>query len=127
MPKLSNIFSSQLLRAADLADGPRDVTISGWREEYLYGKNEYVLELYDETRGLRLTASLTRDIGAALDEDDLDALPGRAIRIYPDQMKIPDKETGEKKLVDHIRAMKSDRDRPPPKPLNSPPDDDIPF
>ena len=98
MPKLSNIFSSQLLRAADLADGPRDVTISGWREEYLYGKNEYVLEIYDETRGLRLTASLTRDIRAALDKDDLDALPGRTIRIYADQMRSPTRRRAKRSL-----------------------------
>ena len=47
MPKVSSIFSSQFLRATDL-DGPRDVTISGWREEYIYGKQEYVLELEGE-------------------------------------------------------------------------------
>ena len=101
MPKLSNIFSSQLLRAADLADGPRDVTISGWHEEYLYGKNEYVLELQDETRGLRLTASLTRDISGGARRRRPGRLAGRAVTIYPAPNENPRQGHGRRKLVDH--------------------------
>jgi hypothetical protein len=127
MPKVSSIFSSSLLRAKDM-NGPRDVTVIGWREEYLYGKNEYVLELEGEQHGLKLTAALARDIAAVLGEDDLDDWIGRVVTIYSAPMKIKDKDSGEEKSVDTIRAMKSELDKPPPKKaLNSPPDDDIPF
>ena len=82
------------MRAADL-DGPRDVTIAGWHDEYMFGKDEYVLELEGDISGLRLTATLARDIKAALDgEDDIDASIGRTVTIYPSQMKIRDKDSG---------------------------------
>jgi hypothetical protein len=131
MPKVSSIFSSSFLRAPDL-DGPRDITIAGWRTEYLFGKDDYVLELESEASGLRLTATLARDIKAALDgEDDIDAWIGRVVTIYPSQMKIRDKDTGTEKLVDIIRAMASERDKAPDKPrakaLKKQLDDDIPF
>jgi hypothetical protein len=125
MPKISSIFGGSLLRASDLSD-PRDVPVVGWHEEYLYGKNEYVLELEGEPRGLRLTATLARDIVAALDEDDIDNWIDRVIRIYSAPYKHKNKETGEEKLGDTIRAMKSERDRPTgPKAPNSLPD--IPY
>jgi hypothetical protein len=128
MPKVSNIFSNSVLRAADL-DGPRDIKIVGWHEEYLFGKNEYVLELEDESSGLRLTATLGRDIKAALGgEDDLDDWIGRVVTIYPAQLKIKDKDSGEEKIVDTIRAKASKLDKPlPKKALSGPSDDDIPF
>jgi hypothetical protein len=128
MPKVSDIFTSSFLRAADL-EGPRDVTIIGWREEYLFGKNEYVLELADEPCALRLTQTLGRNIKAALGEDDLDNWIDRVIKIYSAQIKI--RENGAEKLVDTIRAMASERDKPPTEPpasaLKKPLDDDIPF
>jgi hypothetical protein len=132
MPKISAIFSSSFLRAADLT-GPRDVKIIGWHTEYSYGKEEYVLELEGEPLLLRLTPTLARDIKAALGgEDDIDAWIDHVVTIYPSQMKIKDKDKkGEEKLVDIIRAMASKLDKPSPaKPIakpNNPPDDDIPF
>jgi hypothetical protein len=129
MPKVSNIFSSSFLRAADL-DGPRDVTIAGWREEYLFGKNEYVLDLEGEDKFLRLNnPALARDIAAALGEENIDDWLGRVVTIYRTELKIRDKETGEEKLVNTIRAKKSDLDKPPPKKALKKPsdDDDIPF
>jgi hypothetical protein len=125
MPKVSNIFGGSHVRAADLADGPRDVAIAGWHEEYLYGKQEYVLDLVDEPRGLRLSATLARDIRAALDEDDIDDWIDRVITIYP--AKMPIRENGTEKIVDTIRAMKSERDKLPVKAVGGPPDDDIPY
>jgi hypothetical protein len=125
MPRVSSIFSGgSHLRASDLS-GPRDVRNVGWHEEYLYGKNEYVLELEGESRGLRLTATLARDIRAALDEDDTDDWIDRVITIYP--AKMPIRENGTEKIVDTIRAMKSELDKPPVKTIGSPPDDDIPY
>ena len=126
MPKVSSIFSSSLFRAADL-DGPRDITIGGWHTEFLYGKEEYVLDLVDETRSLRLTGTLARDIREALGEDDLDDWIARIVTIYSAPLKIKDKDSGEDKTVDTIRAMASKLDKPPPKALKKLPDDDIPF
>jgi len=126
MPKVSSIFSSSFLRAADL-DGPRDVKIIGWRTEYNFGKEDYVLDLEDEPLALRLSGTLGRDIRTALNEDDLDNWPGRVVTIYPSQMKI--RENDVEKLVDLIRAMASKLDKPIPKKAipSGPPDDDIPF
>jgi hypothetical protein len=111
VPKISSIFSNSVLRAADVT-APRDVTILGWHIEFLFGKEEYVLELKNEPAGLRLTGTLARDIKASLGgEDEMDAWIGRIVTIYPSQMKIRDKDSGEEKLVDIIRAMASEADK----------------
>jgi hypothetical protein len=125
MPRLSAIFPSSLLRAKDW-NGPRDVTIVGWREERLYGKDEHVLELEGEQSGLKLTSALSADIRAVLDVDDLDDLIGRSVKLYTMPKPIKDKDTGEEKVVDIFRAQKSELDKPPPKKaLKGPPDDDV--
>ena len=125
MPRLSAIFPSSLLRAKDL-NGPRDVTIVGWREEYLYGKNEHVLELEGEQSGLKLTSALAADISGGVGRRRHGRLTGRSVKIYTVPKPIKDKDTGEEKVVDIFRAQKSELDKPPPKKaLKGPPDDDI--
>ena len=111
MPKVSTIFPASNLRAADL-DGAQTAHIVGWREEYAYGASHYVLDLdlRGERSALRLGVTLARDIKTVLDEDDIDLWPGRAISIYPSQMKIKDKDTGEDKNVDVIRAAAAPED-----------------
>ena len=72
---------------------------------------------------------MARNIKAVLDEDDLDDWPDRVVKIYSAQIKIR-QDMVEEKLVDTIRAMKSELDKPPAsraKALKNPPDDDIPF
>ena len=63
----------------------------------------------------------------ALGEDEMENWPGRVVRIYPSEFKKKDKDTDEVKIWGTISAMKSELDKPPPKALNSPPDDDIPY
>jgi hypothetical protein len=124
MPKASSLFPSQFFRAADL-DGERDVKIAELGEEYLFGQTEYVLYLEGEDKFLRLNnPKLVRDIVAVLDEDEMENWPGRYIKIYPSEFKKRDKDTGEEKIFSTIYAMKSNLDKPPPKPLNSPPENE---
>lgn len=110
MPRVSDVFPAQFIRGADLA-APRDITIAGWRTEYQYGKEEYVLDLVGESSALRCGPTLGREIAAALGEDEMDRWPGRSVRIYGAGMKIKDKVTGEEKDVIAIHAMASERDK----------------
>jgi hypothetical protein len=130
MPKASSLFPIQFLRATDDLDGERDVKITELGEEYLFGQTEYVLYLEGEDKFLRLNnPKLVKDIAAALGEDEMENWPGRFIKIYPSEFKKRDKDTGEEKIFNTIRAMKSDLDKPPPKELGGKNDldDDIPF
>jgi hypothetical protein len=129
MPKVREIFPQKFLRGADLT-GARDVTVAGWRTEYLYGKDEHVLDLADGST-LRCGTNLANQIAAALDEDDLDFWPGRTFQIYPFPMKIKDRAGLEKDVV-AIHAKASAKDVKPGngKALsirNSDIDDDIPY
>ena len=130
MPKVSDVFPAQFLRGADLT-APRDITIAGWRTEYLFGKEEYVLDLVGESSALRCGTTLGHEIARALNEDEMDLWPGRTVTVYGAGMKIKDKATGEEKDVIAIHAMKSKLDRPGGngKALSrsSDMDDDIPF
>jgi hypothetical protein len=105
MPKVSSVFKSAFLRAGDM-DGASVAHIISWREEIVYGNSAYVLDV--EVAGaravLRLGQMLAHDIAAALGEDDFDNWPGRAVSIYPSTLKIKDKDSGEDKIVDMIRA-----------------------
>ena len=126
MPKVSTIFSSQFLRAADLAGAAKSVRITGWREERAFGEDVYVLELAGEDCGLRLTSTLAHDIRKVLGTDEIEEWVGRWITIFPSKLKIFDKDTGVEKIVDTIRGGASDQDEGP-KPRRPLPDDDIPF
>jgi len=105
MPKVSSVFKSARLRATDL-DSATVAHIIGWREETLYGTSDYVLDI--EVAGsphvLRLGAMLARDIAAVLGDDEFNNWPGHAVSLYPFKQPIRDKDTGEEKLVDMIRA-----------------------
>jgi hypothetical protein len=130
MPKVSDIFPAQFLRGAELT-APRDITIAGWRTEYQYGKEEYILDLVGESSALRCGPTLAREIAATLGDDEMDHWPGRTIAVYGLGMKIKDRDTGTEKDVIAIHAMASKLDKPPGngKALSRPSDmdDDIPF
>jgi hypothetical protein len=94
MPRVSDVFPAQFIRGADLA-APRDITLGAWRTEYLFGKEEYVLDLVGESSALRCGTTLAYEIAAALGAG----------------MKIKDKTTGEERDVIAIHAMASERDK----------------
>ena len=81
--------------------------ILGWRTAVVYGAEAYVLDV--EIAGalctLKLSSTLSRDIAAVLGDDELDHWPGHAVKLYSFEQKIRDKDSGEDKLVDMIRAM----------------------
>ena len=110
MPRVSDVFPAQFIRGADLA-ASRDITLGAWRTEYLFGKEEYVLDLVGESSALRCGITLAHEIAAALGEDEMDRWPGRVVRIYGAGMKIKDKSTGEERDVIAIHAMASERDK----------------
>ena len=130
MPKVSTLFPSPILRAPDLG-GAQPAHILGYREEFANGASFYVLDV--DVRGersvLRLGVTLARDIKAVLNEDDLDKWPGHAISIFPSQMKIKDRDSGEDKVVDVIRASAAPAGVTPSKMALTRPtlNDDIPF
>ena len=133
MPKVSTAFASSFLRGSDLTD-PRDILILGWRNEYSYGKEDYVLDVVLDVNGefaaLRLTGTLARDIKAALGGvDEMDDWVHRIVTIYPAKQPIKDRTTGEEKIVDIIRAMaaEADKARKVPSLRSGGDDDDISF
>jgi hypothetical protein len=128
MPRVSAIFSSQVFRARDLGEA-RSVHITGWHEERMWGEDCYVLDLAGEDRVLRLTSTLARDIAQVLGSDELEDWIDRWVTIYPSPQKIRDRDSGEEKTVDTIRACASDKDKGLSRQRlrQAPPDDDIPF
>jgi hypothetical protein len=105
MPKLSKIFPNQFRRATDLDESGIVVTIVNWHKDVYMREECYALDLDDGGAPLRVTGPLGSDIRAALaGEDELDQRIGHAIMIYPVQKTIKDRDTGEDKVVDMIRA-----------------------
>lgn len=90
----------------------------------------WMFDMSGERCVLRLGVTLARDIKAVLGEDDLDKWVGYPISIYPSQMKIRDKDSGEDKIVDMIRASAAPEGTPTrvavPS-IRSTLNDDIPF
>jgi len=129
MPKIGNIFRSNYLRASDLNGGSRIVTLGDWREETYFGDNIYVLAMAGEDVGLRLTSALAYDIGKILGDDDIDNWAGVVVELYAGEPKsIKDRNSGEEKTIQQIRAREvpGQTVKPPPKPP-APIDDDILF
>ena len=133
MPKVSDVFPVHS-SAARISHGPRDITLGAWRTEYSFGKTDYVFDLVDKSVALRCGPQLMREIAAALNEDDFDLWPGRAVTVYGKGETITDKDTGERRDVIAIHAMASKLDKPPAMARQreavggaSDMDDDIPF
>jgi hypothetical protein len=95
----------------------------------MWGEDCYVLDLAGEDRVLRLTSTLARDIAQVLGSDELEDWIDRWVTIYPSPQKIRDRDSGEEKTVDTIRACASDKDKGLSRQRlrQAPPDDDIPF
>jgi hypothetical protein len=136
MPKVSEIFGGAHFKAEHLNGRPRVVLIDGYDTEMIYGKEEYVLYLADEKRGLRLSNNtIAHDIAQVLG-DDIEKWPGHRIELYPEQRTITDRDTQTEKSITMIRARApATTSTPPPKPAPKQPmtarrsdlDDDIPY
>jgi hypothetical protein len=103
MPKVSEIFGGAYLKAEHLNGQPRVVTIDGYDIETIYGKEEYVVYLTDEKRGLRLSQTLAHDIAEVLG-DDMDKFSGGRVELYPEQRTITDRDTQIEKAITMIRG-----------------------
>jgi hypothetical protein len=87
------------------------------------------LAMAGEDVGLRLTSALAYDIGKILGDDDIDNWAGVVVELYAGEPKsIKDRNSGEEKTIQQIRAREvpGQTVKPPPKPP-APIDDDILF
>jgi hypothetical protein len=107
MPKVSDIFGSQYLRAADLTT-PLVVVIEGWNSEVLFKEEVYVLTFRDQAFKLKLTQSNAHDL-ARLFGDDIDGWVDHAVELYSVSIEIQDQKSGLPKMIDIIRARASTR------------------
>jgi hypothetical protein len=103
MPKVSEVFGGAYLKAEHLNGKPRVVTIDGYDTETIYGKEEYVVYLAGEKRGLRLSQTLAHDIAEVLG-DEMDKWSAGRIELYPEQRTITDRDTQTEKSITMIRA-----------------------
>ena len=136
MPKVSDVFKPAFLRAGELNGASALAYLNGgYREEIVYGNSAYVLdvEVAGIQRALRFGTMLANDIAAALGDDEMNNWAGRAVTLYPFKQKIRDKDSGEDKIVDMIRAAAAPEGTPtrtmalsPRSTLNDDPDS-IPF
>jgi len=131
MPKVSDLFKSPMLRAPNLG-GVQPITILTNRAVSSNGANYHVLDvdMKGERNVIRLSATLAHDIEAVLGENELDKWCGQVISIYPAQMKLKDRDTGEEKIVDLIRAAAAPAGTKPSTmalSISKNPDDEIPF
>jgi hypothetical protein len=93
MPKVSEVFGGAYLKAEQYLNGkPRVITIDGYNIETIFGKEEYVLYLVGEKKGMRLTMTCANDIAEILG-DDMEKWSGQSIELYPEQKTRIDKET----------------------------------
>ena len=133
MPRVSEVFSSGLLKAEHLNGQPFDVTINGWAKEMIYGAEAYVLYLAEDSRKLKLSNMLAHDIAKALGGiDEIERWMGGKVQLYPHDQKIVDRDTQLEKTVNMIRARAGVSPTatlvPGPTPPRKPdPDDEIPF
>ena len=108
MPKVSDFFPpDKRLKASELT-GPATVIIrSGLIEKDGYnGAVDRVLEieLNGQLREMRISATLASDILGILGDDESLNWIDRPISIYPHKITLNDRDTGQEKTVDMMRA-----------------------
>jgi len=108
MPKVSDFFPpDKKLRASELTGSATIIIRSGLIEKDGYnGAVDRVLEveLNGQIREMRISATLANDILAILGDDESLNWIGQPVSIYPHKITLNDRDTGQEKTVDMIRA-----------------------
>jgi len=92
MPRVSQMYPSKWLAAADLDEQDLIVTIAGISQETLGDDAKWVLYFEDQEKGLVLNKTNTRTI-AGLYGDDTDDWIGQQITLYPTWVDFQGKQT----------------------------------
>jgi hypothetical protein len=139
MPKVSDFFPPDKLKATELTGSTTVIIRSCLVEKDGYnGATDRVLdiEMNGQMRDMRVSATLARDIVAVLGDDESLNWINKPISIYPSKITINDRDTGQEKTVDMIRAAAAPEGtvvtgeaprRPAASTRRSDMDDDIPF
>ncbi len=107
MPKVSDFFPPDKLKATELTGATTVIIRSGLIEKDGYnGAVDRVLEveMNGQIRDMRVSATLARDIVAVLGDDESLNWIDKPISIYPSKITINDRDSGQEKTVDMIRA-----------------------
>jgi len=108
MPKVSDFFPpDKKLRASELTGSATVIIRSGLIEKDGYnGATDRVLEveLNGQIREMRISATLANDILSILGDDESLNWIDKPISIYPHKITLNDRDTGQEKTVDMIRA-----------------------
>jgi hypothetical protein len=121
MPKVSDIFGGPYLKAEHYRGKPQIWEITGFDIETVYGKDEHIIFLAGETKGIKLSATCATDIADVLG-DDMERWPGNKMEFRAEDLTIKDRETQAEKKICMWRS------RAPSGPANpKDPSDDIPF
>jgi hypothetical protein len=104
MPKVREIFSPGLLRAAEFNGKPLQVEIEGWGTMISWGEEFYILTLVGQPQPIKLTTLLAIDIAKIAGDDELATWVGLKVELYPEDREIEDRKTGEDKMITMIRA-----------------------
>ena len=107
MPKVSDFFPPDKIKATELTEATTVIVRSGLIEKDGYnGAVDRVLEIEmnGQIRDMRVSATLARDIVAVLGDDESLNWINKPISIYPSKITINDRDSGQEKIVDMIRA-----------------------
>jgi hypothetical protein len=137
MPKVSDFFPpDKRLKASELIAPVTVIIRSGLIEKDGYnGAVDRVLEieLNGQLREMRISATLASDILGVLADDESLNWIGKPISIYPNKITLNDRDTGQEKTVDMLRAAAAPEGTvvgaAPARPATrrNDMDDDIPF
>ena len=108
MPKVSDFFPpDKRLKASELTGAATVIIRSGLIEKDGYnGATDRVLEveLNGQIREMRISETLANDILGILADDESLNWIDKPVSIYPHKITINDRDTGQEKTVDMIRA-----------------------
>jgi hypothetical protein len=107
MPRVSDVFGSQYLRAADLT-APLVATIEGWSSETIFKELTYFLTFRGQAFKVKLTTTNANDL-ARLFGEDFDRWVDHEIELYPVSLEITDRDTGLPKTIEMIRIRAPSR------------------
>ena len=137
MPKVSDYFPPEKrLKASEMTGAATVIIRSGLIEKDGYnGAVDRVLEIEmnGQLREMRITATLANDILGVLGDDESLNWIDKPISIYPNKITINDRDTGQEKVVDMLRAAAAPDGTVVPKEAPRRPatrndmNDDIPF
>ena len=137
MPKVSDYFPpDKRLKASEMTGAATVIIRSGLIEKDGYnGAVDRVLEieLNGQLREIRISAMLASDILGVLGDDESLNWIGKPISIYPHKITLNDRDTGQEKTVDMLRAAAAPDGTVVPKEAPRRPatrndmNDDIPF